>query len=147
MLVSECMEKNVQLASPEMSLADAAKKMRDGDFGAMPVGEGDRLIGMITDRDIAIRAIADGFDPKATKVRDVMTKGTRFCFEDQPLEEIARNMAAIQVRRLPVLSRQKRMVGILSLADIALKDSACASEALSGISKKSAKKPSARVSA
>jgi CBS domain-containing protein len=89
---------------------------------------------MITDRDIAIRGIAKGKGPKA-KVRDVMTADVKYCFEDQDVEEITRNMADIQVRRLPVLNRDKRLVGILSLGDIAISDGKGAGDALSGISR------------
>jgi CBS domain-containing protein len=103
--------------------------------GVLPVGENDQLIGMITDRDIAIRGIAEGKGPKA-KVRDVMTDDVKYCFEDQELEEVTRNMADIQVRRLPVLNRDKRLVGILSLGDIAgSPDGKGAGDALRGISR------------
>jgi CBS domain-containing protein len=105
------------------------------DVGALPVSEEDRLVGMITDRDIAVRGVAAGKTPNA-KVRDVMTPEIKYCFDDQELDEIAANMADIQVRRLPVVDRDKRLVGILSLGDIAVSDdSDCAVEALSGISR------------
>jgi CBS domain-containing protein len=89
---------------------------------------------MITDRDIAIRGIAKGKGPD-TKVRDVMTEDVKYCFDDQEIEEVTRNMADIQVRRLPVLNREKRLVGILSLGDIVSRDSKCAGDALRGISR------------
>jgi CBS domain-containing protein len=88
------------------------------DVGLLPVGEGDRLIGMVTDRDIAIRAIGEGEGP-ATKVEQVMTRDVKYCYEDEEIVDVARNMAEQQVRRLPILNRDKRLVGILSLADIA----------------------------
>ncbi|MGZ3720128.1 MAG: CBS domain-containing protein [Bdellovibrionota bacterium] len=119
MIVRDCMTKNVALTDPDSTLRAAAQKMRDGDFGSLPVGENDRLIGMITDRDIAFRAVAEGKDPGRTKVREVMSKRVLYCYEDQDMDEVTRNMGDNQVRRLPVLNRSKRMVGILSLADIA----------------------------
>jgi CBS domain-containing protein len=93
--------------------------MAESDMGVLPVGENDRLVGMITDRDIAIRAVAAGKGPD-TVVRDVMTEDMKYCFEDDEIGDVAANMAALQVRRLPVLSRQKRLVGIVSLGDIAI---------------------------
>jgi CBS domain-containing protein len=122
MLVKECMSKKVELADPEMSLAQAAKKMRDGDFGILPVRENDKLIGMLTDRDIAVRAVAAGKDPKNTKIREVMSRKVLYCYDDQTTEEVANNMGENQVRRLPVLNRQKRLVGILALGDLAAKE-------------------------
>ncbi len=103
--------------------------------GAIPVRDDERLLGMITDRDIAIRAVAKGMGPD-TKIRDAMTEEMTYCFSDQDLEEVSRNMADIQVRRLPVLDRDKRLVGILSLADIATDGNRLqSSEALAGISR------------
>lgn len=119
MFVKECMTKKVELGTLTMSLSEAAQKMRDGDFGMLPIGEGDHLVGMITDRDIVVRAIAQGKDPKQVQVQEVMSKQVLYCYEDQTLEEIAKNLADNQIRRLPVLNRQKRLVGILSLGDIA----------------------------
>ena len=104
------------------------------DAGILPVGEKDQLIGMITDRDIAIRGVANGKGPNA-KVREVMTEDVKYCFEDQEVDDVTRNMADIQVRRLPVLNRDKRLVGILSLGDIAVsRDGQGAGQALRGIS-------------
>src|SRR5207237_9752530 len=134
MKVSEAMTRDVRVASPDETIRQAAKTMASLDAGVLPVGENDHLIGMITDRDIAIRGIAQGKGPKA-KVRDVMTEDVKYCFDDQDVEEVTRNMADIQVRRLPVLNRDKRLVGILSLCDIATSPEAIeAAEALSGIS-------------
>lgn len=118
MIVKECMTKNVELGTPEMFLHEAAKKMRDGDFGMLPIQKDDRLVGMLTDRDIAIRCVAEGRDAKNIHVGEVMTEKVLYCFEDQSLDEVARNLGDNQVRRLPVLNRQKRLVGILSLADL-----------------------------
>jgi CBS domain-containing protein len=135
MKVSEAMTKDVRVANPEQTLRQAARMMADLDAGVLPVGENDRLIGMITDRDIAIRGVAHGKGPKA-KVRDVMTTDVKYCFDDQDLSEVTRNMADIQVRRLPVMNHDKRLVGILSLGDIAISsDGKDMSEALSGISR------------
>ncbi len=134
MHVSETMTRDVQLARPEQTIQDAARAMAGIDAGALPVADGDRLIGMITDRDIAIRAIAAGKGPQ-TKVKEVMTSDVKYCVEDQDVEEVARNMGDIQVRRLPVVNRDKRLVGILSLGDIAFTADGKASEALSGISR------------
>ncbi len=135
MKVGEAMTRDVRIADPEETVQKAAQTMADVDTGVLPVGARDRLVGMITDRDIAIRGVATGKGPKA-KVRDVMTEDVKYCFEDQEIEEVTRNMADIQVRRLPVLDREKRLVGILSLGDIAVsRDSQNAGEALRGISR------------
>ena len=118
MRVSEAMTREVRVANPGQSIRDVAKIMAEIDAGSMPVGENDRLVGMITDRDIAIRAVAQGKGPD-TPVREVMSKEVKYCFEDEDLEHVARNMGDIQVRRLPVVSRDKRLVGIVSLGDVA----------------------------
>jgi CBS domain-containing protein len=122
MRVQDLMTLNVELGRPEMTLTEVARKMRDGDFGLLPIAEGDRLVGMITDRDIVIRAVAEPKDPESTRVRDVMSSGVLYCYEDQTLEEVARNLGDNQIRRLPVLNRDKRLVGILSLGDISKSD-------------------------
>lgn len=122
MIVKECMSKYVELSRPDMTLKEAARLMRDGDFGFMPVEYEDRLIGTLTDRDIVIRAVAIGLNPETTKVKDVMSKKVLYCYEDQPLDEVTRNLGENQVRRLPVLNRNKRLIGILSLGDIAQSD-------------------------
>lgn len=144
MMVKECMTNSVELAEPNMTIKEVAIKMKKGDFGIMPVGENDRLIGMITDRDIAIRAVAEGLDP-STKVRDVMSKEILYCYEDQTIDEVAQNMGDNQVRRLPVLNREKRMVGILSLGDVAYKERMdgqhAATEALAQISARGHREP------
>lgn len=136
MQLREIMTHDVQLADPAMTLRDAAILMRDGDFGILPVGENDRLVGTITDRDITVRAVALGKDPGQTTVRDAMSSGVRYCFDDQTVEDAAQMMADAQIRRLPVLDRKKRLVGIVALGDLATKcdyDGAV-SEALNGIS-------------
>lgn len=149
MLVRECMSKNVQFVDPNVSLQQAALKMRDGDFGLLPVGENDRLTGMITDRDITVRAVAEGKNPSTTKVCDIMSDKVLYCFDDQTTEEVARNMGENQVRRLPVMNRQKRLVGILSLGDLAdtRRDPERAGEALSQISRHEHHEPRAQISA
>lgn len=118
MIVKECMTRQVELGTPEMSLRDAALKMRDGDFGILPIQKNDKLVGMITDRDIAIRCVAEGADSKKIKVGEVMTEKVLYCFEDQSLDEVAQNLGENQVRRLPVVNREKRLVGILALSDL-----------------------------
>ncbi len=119
MLVKECMTKKVTTGRPEMTVSEAAQKMRDGDFGLLPIEEDDRLVGMVSDRDIAIRAVAFGKDAKLTKVKDIMSEQVLYCFEDQSLDQVAQSLGDNQIHRMPVLNRQKRLVGILSLSDLA----------------------------
>lgn len=134
MQISDVMTPNVKIASPEQSIRDAARMMRDLDAGILPVAEGDRLIGMISDRDIALRGVAAGKSPD-TPIRECMSKEVMYCFEDDQVDDVAANMAGIKVRRLPVMSRNKRLVGIVSLGDLAIADGpANAGEALCGIS-------------
>src|SRR5204863_212976 len=133
MKVSEAMTRDVRVANPEETIQQAARTMATLDAGVLPVGEKDHLIGMITDRDIAI-GIAEGKGPDA-KVRDVMTEDVKYCFDDQEIEEVTRNMADIQVRRFPVVNRDKRLVGILSLGDIAVNEGKAAARAVSGVSR------------
>ena len=134
--LKDLMSRDVKIISPDMTIKDAASKMRDGDFGMMPVGEDDRLIGTISDRDIAIRAVAEGKDT-GTKVRDVMSEGVAWAYEDDSVEEAAKIMSERQVRRLPVVDRDKRLVGIVALGDFAVASSEIrpAAQALSEISK------------
>lgn len=134
MKVSEVMTRDVRVASPDQSIRDAARMMAELDAGALPVGERDRLVGMITDRDIAIRAVAHGKSPE-TPIRDVMTDDVKYCFDDEDVGHVADNMADIQVRRLPVVNRDKRLVGIIAIADIAAGEQPeVVGEAVSGIS-------------
>jgi len=134
MRIAEAMTPDVKLAKPDQTIQEAARMMAEIDAGVLPVGDGDRLVGMITDRDIAVRAVANGLNPK-TKVREIMTDQVMYCFDDEELDDIARNMANIKVRRLPVLNRDKRLIGIVSLGDIALADGPdSAGEAICGIS-------------
>lgn len=135
MQVKDSMTKEVFVAFPEQPIREAAEMMAKLEFGSLPVGEGDRLVGMITDRDIAVRAVASGKGPD-TLVGEIMSKEICYCFDDQELDEICANMADQKVRRLPVVNRQKQLVGIVSLGDIALSDGhdRNSATALSGIS-------------
>lgn len=133
MQVSQVMTHAVSLAAPDQSIQEAAILMMESDSGSLPVGENDRLIGILTDRDIAIRAVALGKGPK-TPVREVMTEQVMYCFDDQDVREIARTMADQQVRRLPVVNRDKRLVGIVALADLAVYQTDAAAEAIAGVS-------------
>ncbi len=134
--LKDLMSRDVKVISPDMTIGDAAKKMRDGDFGMLPVGEDDRMIGTISDRDIAIRAVAEG-KSIATTVRDVMSEGVIWVYEDDSVEEVATIMSKHQVRRLPVVNRDKRLVGIVALGDFAVESSEIqpAAKALAEISK------------
>jgi CBS domain-containing protein len=122
MIAKECMTKKVEVGSPGMSLTEAARKMRDGDFGILPISDNDRLVGMITDRDITVRAVSEGKDPKKSLVGEVMSKRVLYCFDDEDVNEVIKKLGDNQVRRLPVLNRQKRLVGILSLGNLAQAD-------------------------
>jgi CBS domain-containing protein len=114
------MSRDVSVANPNDSIQYVAARMAELDVGALPVGENDKLVGMITDRDIAVRGVACACDPQSTKVRDVMSKEIKYCYDDDSVEGIAQNMADQQVRRLPVVNRDKRLVGIVSLGDMAM---------------------------
>ena len=135
MKIRDVMTRTAQLTNPDDTLRHAAQMMKECDCGVLPVADGDRLVGMITDRDIAVRGIADGKGPD-TKVRDVMTDEVMYCFDDDGIQQVCQNMAEIQVRRLPVVSRDKRLVGIVSLSDLAKKE-ANAAKALRGIARPS----------
>ena len=134
MKIAECMTPEVEIVSPDQPMREAAQFMLRADAGAMPVGEGDRLIGMVTDRDIAVRGVAAGRGPD-TPVRDVMTEEVIYCFDDEEVEEVALKMSDRQVRRMPVLSRaDETLVGIVSLGDISRSEQGeAASVALDGI--------------
>ncbi len=135
MKVADKMTRSPRIASPDDAIRDAAGAMAQVDTGVLPVGENDRLVGMVTDRDIAVRAVAQGKGPD-TKVREVMTPDVRYCFEDEDLDHVVRNMGEIQVRRLPVVNRDKRLVGIISLGDVVISHGPePAGEALSDISR------------
>jgi CBS domain-containing protein len=136
MQIKEIMTRNVECARPDATLEQAAQRMRDLDVGTLPVCDNDRLAGMLTDRDIAIRAVAEGMDPRSTTVRDVMTSGVTYCFENQDVDEAARLMEEKQVRRIVVLDERKRLAGILSLGDLAVRhgDDRLSGEALEAVS-------------
>lgn len=121
MKISKCMTRDVKLVTPTQTIRDAARMMAELDAGVLPVQQDDRLVGMITDRDIAVRAVAEGKSPD-TLVRDVMSNEVLYCFDDQEIEDVARNMGEVKVRRLPVVNRDKRLVGIISIGDLALKE-------------------------
>ncbi|GAB3378944.1 CBS domain-containing protein [Azotobacter armeniacus] len=118
MKIQEIMTRDVQTIRADQSMREAAQIMDQIDSGALLVNEGDRLVGMLTDRDIAIRAVAKGMDCD-TPVRQVMTPNVCYCFEDEEVQHVAENMADIHLRRLPVMSREKRLVGVVSLGNIA----------------------------
>jgi len=120
MQIREIMTREPVVIGPDMVLRDAAETMRDLDSGVMPVGQNDRLVGMLTDRDITIRATAAGKDPNQTRVEEVMTPDVVYCFEDDDARDAALKMEEHQLRRLIVLNRDKRLVGILSLGDLAV---------------------------
>ena len=134
--LKDLMSRDVKVVSPDTTIGQAAREMRDGDFGLMPVGEDDRMIGTISDRDIAIRAVAEGKDAY-TKVRDVMSEGVAWVYEDETVEQAAMIMSERQVRRLPVVDRDKRLVGIVALGDFAVERSEIkpAAQALQEISR------------
>ena len=120
MQLKEVMTRNVEVIGPEATLEDAASRMDALDIGPLPVCENDRLVGMITDRDITVRSTAMGEDPKTTHVRDAMSKDVLYCQEDDDVRDASRLMERKQVRRLPVLNREHRLVGIVSLGDLAV---------------------------
>ena len=134
MKIAECMTAEVEIVGPDQPIREAAQFMLRADAGAMPVGEGDKLVGMVTDRDIAVRGVAAGRGPD-TPVRDVMTDEVIYCFADDEVEEVALKMSDRQVRRMPVLSREdETLVGIVSLGDISRSEQGqAASVALDGI--------------
>lgn len=119
MLVNEVMTRNVRIAKPNQCLQEVAQIMAEEGVGCLPVGENNHLLGMITDRDIAVRAVAQGKDVTKATVRDTMSTEVKYCFEDEDVEHVADNMSDIQLHRLPVVNHDKRLVGIVALADIA----------------------------
>ena len=118
MQIRDVMTTDVKTLTPDQSIREAAALMADIDSGALLVNDQDRLIGMITDRDIAIRAVAKGLDCD-TPIREVMSKTIRYCFDDESVQDVAQNMAENEMRRMPVLNREKRLVGVVSLGNIA----------------------------
>ena len=134
--IKDLMSRNVQVISPDQTIQEAAQHMLAGNFGMMPVGENDRMIGSISDRDITIRAVAGGMGP-GTKVRDVMSPGIHWAYEDDSVAKVASQMSEQQIRRLPIVNADKRLTGIVALGDFAVEseDIAVAGEALADISK------------
>lgn len=133
MQVREIMTRDPKVTDPNTTIRDAARRMRDYHLGDLPVCENDQLIGMVTDRDIVVRAVAEDRSPGNTVVRQVMSEGVYYCFEDDDVEGAARIMAEHEVRRLPVLNRDKRLVGMLGIADLARSAPNAAIKALEGI--------------
>ncbi|MGB2596220.1 MAG: CBS domain-containing protein [Pseudolabrys sp.] len=119
MKVKEAMHKGVDWVSPDTPVTELAKLMREHDIGAIPIGENDRLIGMVTDRDIVCKGLAqDSFDAGRATARDIMTPGIHCCREDDNLAKAVQHMETLKIRRLPVINKSKRMIGILSLGDV-----------------------------
>lgn len=142
MQIREVMTQGAEVVHLDARATEAAAKMRELDVGSLPVCDGDRLEGVITDRDITIRLVAEGLDPSVTKVSDIMTPGVTYCFDDQTIEEASMIMEAHQIRRLPILNREKQLIGIVSLGDLAIRtegteDQQLADEALKDISEPS----------
>ncbi len=136
MKIQEIMSSDVRCISPTDTLVEAARLMRDLDVGAIPICDNDRLAGMLTDRDLALRGVAEGEDPNTTTVRETMSEGIIYAFEDESVEKAARIMEEKQIRRLPVLNRDKRLVGIVSLGDLAVNTQpALGGEALKEVSR------------
>ncbi len=133
--LKDVMSTDVKILNPETTIKDAASQMRDGDFGSMPIGENDRLIGMLSDRDIVIRAVAQGYD-NATKVRDIMSETVVWAYENDSVEQATAIMSRSQIRRLPIINQKKRLVGIVALGDLAVdtNDTTNVNQALKGIS-------------
>jgi len=136
MQIREVMSRDVKIASPNDTVRQAAEMMAEIDAGSLPVGEGDRIVGILTDRDIALRAVARGKAPDECRVREIMSPEIKYVYEDESVDDLARNMGDLQIRRLPVLNRDKRLVGIVSLGDFAKPETAVAAgAAVVGISK------------
>jgi CBS domain-containing protein len=134
MQIQEIMSRQVELVGPNTTIRDAARKMRADNLGALPVGENDRLIGMVTDRDIVMRAVAEGRSAGNTTVREVMSEHVYWCFDDADISDAAKMMAEHQVRRLPVINHDKRLVGVVALADLGRTGKNAAKTALEGVS-------------
>ena len=146
MQLKEIMTRQVEVISPDATVEQAAKQMDDVDIGALPVCDGDRLVGIVTDRDIVVRSISVGQDPRKTYVRDVMTTSSLiYAFEDDDVPSAAQLMEKKQIRRLPVMSREKRLVGIVSLGDLAVhgRDRDLAGEVVEKVSAPASRKTAA----
>jgi len=134
MQIRDVMTPSVVVLPPEAQLGEIARKMRDEDIGSVPIAENDRLVGMVTDRDIVIRGLTDGVDVSTLRARAVMSPHILYCREDQTIEEVLENMADQQIRRLPVVDRDKRLVGMVSLGDLSRAKARKAGDALKDIS-------------
>ncbi|HYD72455.1 MAG TPA: CBS domain-containing protein [Candidatus Binatia bacterium] len=135
MKIRDVMTPDVRTVAPTATIREAAQIMAETDVGALPVADNDRLVGMVTDRDIAVRAVAAGRGAD-TPVREAMSPEIKYCFEDDDVDDVCENLADQQLRRLPVVDSEKNLVGIVSLSDLARQgDSDAAGEALEGISK------------
>jgi CBS domain-containing protein len=138
MQIRDVMSRECKWCTPTAKVTEVARLMAENDFGSVPIAENDKLVGMVTDRDIVIRGLAKGKDLHRTSTREVMSPNLYYCFDDQSCDEVAENMADIQVRRLPVVTRDKKLVGIVSLGDLARKARSNEAEmALKGVSKAS----------
>jgi CBS domain-containing protein len=135
MQIRDVMTSKVSVVKPETPLSEVAKKMRDEDIGAVPVADGDKLVGMVTDRDIVTRALAETSDLSRTCARDAMSPRVLYCVEDETVADVLLNMREEQIRRLPVVNREKRLVGVVSLGDLSQAETHRAGDALAGISK------------
>jgi CBS domain-containing protein len=135
MQIRDVMSRDVKLASPNDTVKQAAELMAEIDAGSIPVGENDRIVGMLTDRDIALRAVARGKAPDECRVRDIMSSEIKYVYDDESVDDLARNMGELQLRRLPVLNRDKRLVGIVSLGDLAKARQGKAADALAGVAR------------
>jgi CBS domain-containing protein len=121
MKIKDILTKDPHVIRPDAMICEAAKMMKQCDIGMLPVCDGQRLVGALTDRDLTIRAIAEGCDPLSTKVNEVMTPNVFWCYEDEDIKQAAQLMEERQIRRLPIVDREKRLVGIISLGDLALR--------------------------
>lgn len=135
--ISEVMTREVETITPEASVQDAARKMSELNIGALPVCDGDALVGMVTDRDIMLRATAAGRGPRSTAVAEVMTEASTRCSEDDTVDDVLKKMAAEQIRRIPVVDRKNHLVGIVSLGDLATRQPRSVDRALNDVSQPS----------
>jgi CBS domain-containing protein len=142
MQLKDIMTPGVEVVSPQATLQEAAQKMKQFDIGPLPICDGEQLVGMLTDRDITVRAVAEGWDPQTTSVQKAMSPDLVYGLEDQDIQDAARLMEQYQIRRLPVVNRNKRLVGIVSLGDLAVggTDQSLAGEVLEQVSEPSARK-------
>jgi CBS domain-containing protein len=135
MQIRDAMTKGVRVARPDAPVIELARRMRDEDIGSIPVAENDKLIGMVTDRDIVTRGVAESVDLTSIRARDVMSPKVLYCFENDAVVDVLANMREQQVRRLPVVNRDKRLVGVVSIGDLSQIEAKSAGNALQGISR------------